>query len=215
MKRESFAIIFACLALGLAAQDGIRVNFQGANPTISDLAWAYLSSYDDVDDDEDCADESFNAVRYAWVQHMKGLPQEEGVTLTIDQKNGFVLYEYKSEYEAVEDLVSVKDLVRIEMCYWNEADGKHKLFAYNVACFRDGEYNPGQFDGLTFFRYDNASRTMTMCDPPGFEVEFSAEDGSWVSHALPRTGKDIIVTTWHESGETHETLKWNGRRFTR
>ena len=22
-------------------------------------------------------------------------------------------------------------MTRIEMCFWNEADGKHKLFAYN------------------------------------------------------------------------------------
>ena len=207
MKRESIAIIFACFALALTAQDAIRVNCQGANPTISDLAWAFLSSHDDVDEDEDCADESFNAIRHAWVQHMEGLPQEEGVTLTIDQKNGFVVYEYKSEYNAVEDLV------RIEMCYWNEADGKHKLFAYNVGCFRNGKCEPGQFDGLTFFRYDNASKTMTMCAPPGFEVEFGAEDGAWISYSLPRTGKDITVTTWHEGGETQETLKWNGRKF--
>lgn len=55
--------------------------------------------------------------------------QEEGVTLTVDQKNGFVLYESRQD----------EYLTRIELCYWNEADKKHKLIAYNVACFMDGK----------------------------------------------------------------------------
>ena len=34
------------------------------------------------------------------------------------------------------------------------------------------------------------------------------------AYALPRTGKDIIVTTWHEDGKkTQKTLKWNGHGF--
>ena len=34
------------------------------------------------------------------------------------------------------------------------------------------------------------------------------------SYALPRTGKDIIVTTWHEDGKkTQKTLKWTGSGF--
>ena len=40
MKRLFLAIISACLTLTLAAQGGIRVNYQGANPTIGDYAWA-------------------------------------------------------------------------------------------------------------------------------------------------------------------------------
>lgn len=206
MKRLSLTVIFACCILTLAAQDAIRVNYQGAAPTISDFAWAFLSS-NDHEEEEDCADESFNAIRQAWIQHRKGLPQQEGVTLTVDEKNGYVVYEYTSEYE------SNKDVVRIEMCYWNEADKKHKLFAYNVACFRNGKYEPGQFDGLTFFRYDNASKKMTMYHDTGFEVAYGTDDGAWVSYALPRTGKDITVTYWYKTGKKQKPLKWNGRRF--
>lgn len=204
-----FVALFITYFLSLVtsfAQDAIRVNYQGTQPTISDFAWAFLSSHND-DEEEDCVDESFNAIRYAWIQHRKGLPQEEGVTLTIDQKNGFVVYEYQSEYE------SVKDVVRIEMCYWNEADKKHKLFAYNVACYRNGEYSAGQFDGLIFYRYDNATKKMTYCTDTGFDAVYGTDDGAWVSYALPRTGKDITVTYWHKSGKKQKTLKWNGRRF--
>lgn len=202
MKRIAFAIVFACCTLAMAAQETIRVNFQGANPTISDFAQAFLSSHDD-DEEDDCIDESFNAIQYAWDQHRKGIPLNEGTTLTIDQKNGYVLYEYKQD----------EHLLRIEMCYWNEADRKHKLFAYNVACFDNGKHSPGQFDGLTFYRYDNASKKMSLYSDIGFDVEYSTDDGAWMSYALPRTGKDIVVTYWYDHSQKQKTLKWNGRRF--
>ena len=203
MKRLSLAIIFVCFTLAIAAQDAIRVKYQGANPTISDFVSAFLSSHDN-DEEEDCFDESFNAVKQTWIQYRKGLPLDEGETITVDQKNGYVLYE--SKYE--------EHLLKIEMCYWNEADGKHKLFAYNVASFSNGKHTPGQFDGLTFYRYNNATKKMTYCDAPGFDVEYGTEDGAWVSYALPRMGKDITVTLWYENGtKKQKTLKWNGRRF--
>ena len=203
MKRDSLLIIFAICALALAAQDGIKVNYQGASPTISDFVSAFVSSCNDAEE-EDCCDEAFNAVTYAWERHQKGIPLEEGETLTIDEKNGYVLYESRSEYESVENVA------RMEMCYWNEADGKHKLFAYSVWCFSNGKPSLGQFDGITFFRYDNATKKMIVCDPPGFEVRYFD-----TSYALPRTGKDIIVTTWNDSGKKEErALKWNGHLFT-
>ena len=200
-------IVFACFALALAAQDVIRVNYKGANPTISDFVSAFVSSRDNVDEEEDCADESFNAIGYAWGLHQQGLPLPEGQTLTVDDKNGYVVYECRSEYESIEDVV------RIEMCYWNEAEGKHKLFAYNVGCFRNGKYDPGQFDGITFFRYNNATKKMTMCEAPGFDVVYGTDDGAWISYALPRTGKDITVTKWYDSGKQEKMLKWDGHRF--
>ncbi len=206
MKRITLAILFALFALILPAQDdAIRVNYQGSKPSISDFAWAYLSVYNYDEDGDDCLDEARNAVKQAWINYRKGLPQDEGDNLTIDEKNGYVVYE--SKYD--------DDMVRIEMCYWNESDGKHKLFAYNVACFRNGRHDPGQFDGLLFYRYDNATRKMTYCDTPGFEDQYATEDGAWISYSLPRSGKDITVTTWLKDGSTQKkTLKWNGRRFT-
>ena len=140
MKRSLLAIIYICCTLGAAAQNAIRVNYQGARPTISDFLSAYFSARDD--DEEECeTDESTNAAAYAWEQHRKSLPQDENVTLTIDERNGYVVYECRQE----------NNLLKVEACYWNEADGKHKLFAYNIACFTDGKYDPGQYDRLEFF----------------------------------------------------------------
>ena len=202
MKKIALAILFVCCTLTLAAQ-GIRVNYQGEKPTISDFAWAILSYDNGEDEEEGYADESFNAFKQAWTKHRESLPLEEGETLTIDQKNGFVLFE--SRYE--------ENLLRIEMCYWNEADKKHKLIAYNVASFTDGKYSVGQFDGLSFYRYDNATKELTFGADAVFDVEYGTEDGAWVSYALPSTGKDITVTYWYENKKEQKTLKWNGSKF--
>ena len=203
MKRIALVILFVSCTLVMAAQNGIKVNYHGEKPTISDLAWAFLSADDGEEELEGEADESFNAVKQAWIRHREGLPQEENEKLTIDEKNGFVLYEWRYE----------ENLLRIEMCFWNESDQKHKLFAYNVGYYSDGEYSPGQFDGIVFCRYDNATREMTYCEAPGFEVEYGTDDGSWVSYDLPRTGKDITVNYWLNVGKTQKTLKWDGRKF--
>ncbi len=206
MKKITFAIILACCTLTLAAQDAIKVNYQGEKPTIRDFAWALLSYEAEADEDEEEAytDESFNAFKQAWIRHREGLPQEEGNALSIDEKNGFVLYEFTYE----------KELLKIEMCFWNEADKQHKLIAYNVRSFSDGKYSAGQFDVLSFYRYDNNSKLITPCYDFGFDVEHGTDDGAWVSYALPQTGKNITVTYWYDNGTTKQkTLKWDGRRF--
>ena len=201
MKRLSLAIIFACCTLAVAAQEGFRVDYQGERPTIKDFVKAYLNSIlsEEV---EECDAEGvaiYNDLQRAIVYKEKGLPLDEDETLTIDTKNGFLVYELKRE----------EHLIRIEMCYWNESDGKHKLFAENRWSYFNGKPSMGQFDGFKFLRYSNATKRMSFVDTPGFDVEYLNK-----SYALPRTGKDIVVTTWHENGKkTQKTLKWNGHGF--
>lgn len=207
MKRKSLAIIFACCVLALAAQDAIKVNYKGSKPTISDFAWAFLSDYVYDENVDDCLDEVRSSVKQAWILYRLGASQKKGESLTVDNKNGYTVFEHREKNESNEDLG------RVEMCYWNEADGKHKLFAYNVACFRNGKYDPGQFDGIQFYRYNNATKKMTYCEAPGFEAR-GGVDGAYVSYSLPRNGKDIIVTYWYDNGtKKQKTLKWNGRKF--
>ena len=205
MKRITSALILALCTLTLSAQDGIKVRFQGDKPTIKDFVEAYFSSYDEADEEEDYyMGEASNAFRQAWLKNIEGRTLEAGETLMVDSKNGFVLYESKSE----------GSVLRIEACYWNEADGKHKLFAYNITSFLDGKCEIGQYDGLTFYRYDNARKTMTMIETPGFEQEFFTDDGATVSYDLPRSGKDIKVTYWYDGGKKQQkTLKWTGNGF--
>ena len=178
-KAALFAIVFACCTMTVAAQGTIRVNCKGANPTISDFVTAILAPTYGEDGEED---ESMNGIRYAWECYRKGKPQHEGVTFTLDQKNGFACYEYREVEEGVEFIA------RIEMCYWNEADQKHKLFAYNYMCYDNGRYSPGQYDGLTFYRYDNATKTMRYTSDPGVDAAQKATPPSvMVSFSLPRS----------------------------
>ena len=203
MKRLLLAIALLCSTMMLSAQETIKVNYQGARPTISDFAWALLSNYV-WNEEDDVLDESTNAAKQAWTNYRKGIPLEEGDKITVDQKNGYAVYES----------CDGNDCLIVEMCYWNESDQKHKLFAYNVKCYRDGAYSPGQFDGLLFYRYNNATKKMTSCEAPGFEVEFGTEDGAWVCYDLPRVGKNIIYTEWKDNKKKRQkTLKWNGRKF--
>ena len=198
MKRTSLAIIFACCMLALTAQDAIRVKSRGANPTISDFAWAY---FDYINEDE-CGDKPCNAVKDAIMRYLGGQPQEEGVTLIVDERNGYIGYEYRRDENSVH---------RMEMCYWNEADGKHKLFAFNnMAYVSAGKPVLTETSGLDFFRYNKATKKMSFCSAPGFEV-YEMQPATF---ALPRIGKDITVTQWHDNGTTTDkTLKWDGHKF--
>ncbi len=42
MKRTLSAIILSCLTLSVMAQNGIKVNYKGTKPTVTDFAWAAL-----------------------------------------------------------------------------------------------------------------------------------------------------------------------------
>lgn len=206
MKRLTFAIIFACCTLAVAAQD-IRVNYKGAKPTISDFITAYLAPSNDEEDG--CDEEAMSGIRYAWERYLKGFTHDENYTFTLDSMNGFAVYEAKRNYDDSEHLI------RIEMCYWNEADGKHKLFAYNHRLYKDGWYHPGQYDGLTFMRYNNATKKMTYHSDAGVEAfKETRSPNVEYSCSLPHSGKDIIVTCWERNGKkTRKTLKWNGHGF--
>jgi len=197
MKKLSLAIIFAFCMMGVSAQDGIEVRFLGASPDIVDFAWSFVTSSDDDEEAEN--DESLNAVKNALERYRTGQSQLEGMTITVDRKNGYILVESRQG----------KHLVKWEMCYWNMADKKHKLFAYCTELFTDGKrIDPGQYDTLLFYRYNNTTKEMSPYDA-GIEVEYFN-----ISYALPHTGKDIIVTKWDDNGkETKKTLKWNGSRF--
>jgi len=201
MRRLLSAIVFSCLTLSLMAQNGIKVNYKGAKPTITDFVWAAFPSLN-YEDEEETGDRPWRALQNAMERHRKGLPQEEGETLTIDSKNGYILFEQVYNENA-------NHVFKLEICYWNESDGKHKLIAFNnLASLTDGRPCLTETSDFCFFRYNNATKRMVGCEPPGFEIIY---DGIY---ELPRVGKDIIHTQWNEDGTTKKKiLKWNGRRF--
>ena len=206
MKKIFLLVAFAAMTITASAQNSFELRFLGTYPDIIDFAWSYVTADDangdNIDGEEECCtNESLNAVEQALEAYRTGEPMSEDDTLIVDRKAGYIRYEYKQDDYAV---VS-------EMCYWNESDRKHKLFACKIELFTNGKrLAPGQFDCLEFYRYDPATRKMSPVDV-GIEVEYFN-----ISYALPRTGKDITVTRWDNQGRaTKSTFKWNGRRFTK
>ena len=123
MKRIALAIILSCLTLSLMAQSGIKVNYKGSKPTVADFAWAAFPSLN-YEDEEESGDRPWRALENAMKRQSKGLALEEGEKLTIDSKNGYILWERSGDEDA-------DYIFRLEVCYWNESDGKHKLIAFN------------------------------------------------------------------------------------
>ena len=175
---------------------GFRVSCEGENPGISDFAGSYLAYM--IDTDDDCMEGVilYRNLHQAMKRQAKGLTLADGETLTIDSPNGYLIYEKNEDGY----------LNRLEMCFWNEADGKHKLFVFNhMLTLVDGK----QFDGLSFYRYDNATKMMAPFYMRGLDVRSGTR-----TYTLPRTGKDIVVTIWNDNGTTsQETLKWDGHGF--
>ena len=96
MKRLSLAIIFACCMLAVAAQEGIQVKYQGAKPTIRDFAQAYLYALFNPEDGEEPEGDGlylYESLQQAIASQDKKLPLKKGETLTIDIRNGFLVYE--------------------------------------------------------------------------------------------------------------------------
>ena len=96
MRRIASAIIFVCLALSLVAQKGIKVNYKGSTPTVTDFAWAAFPSLN-YEDEEESGDRPWKMLQNAMTRHSKGLPQEQCETLTIDTKNGYIVFESSND----------------------------------------------------------------------------------------------------------------------
>ena len=210
MKNSLLAILMALSVFSMMAQEEtILVNYRGASPTISDFAKAYLSSIPASSEVDECDQEGlymYDAMKRALDRENRGLPMQDNETLIIDSKNGYMLYEFHHDDEEV---------TRIEMCYWNMAGGKQKLFACVRQWFDNGIYRSGQYDNRDFYRYNNVTKTMRYCSPEDIGInEAYQSDNNYISFCLPQTGKDIIVKWWNDNGMTKEkTLKWNGQKF--
>ena len=174
----------------------ITVRFKGTQPNVKDFVTALLAP--------DETDESRNGLRQAWDFYMNGMKQMPGDDLIVDVQNGYV--GYVSEDETSRQV--------IECCYWNYADRRHKLVAITNDLFMDGKAVVGQFTGITFYKYDNATRQMKVVYDDELGINLEAPSGTEAaSHALPRQGKTIVYSYHTPSGKVEKRLTWNGSKF--
>jgi len=198
MKRNLIVIMLAFLSsVAVYAQQAMNVKFTGAAPEINDFVDAILGS--------DEYSEPLWAMKTEWEEYKRTKKCADNVKFTVDKKNGYMRYDVQygeSEHQM------------IEMCYWNCADGKHKLVAMNNVMTVDGEEMDTEFSGASFMKYDNASRSMQMAyiDDIGARVETA--EGQNVTYALPQVGKNIDVVLTSAGGKKqYKQLVWDGSMF--
>ena len=174
----------------------ITVRFKGTQPNVKDFVTALLAP--------DETDESRNGLRQAWDFYKNGMKQMPGDDLIVDVQNGYV--GYVSEDETSRQV--------IECCYWNYADRRHKLVAITNDLYMDGKAVVGQFTGITFYKYDNATRQMKVVFDDELGINLEAPSGTdATSHALPRQGKTIVYSYYTPSGKVEKRLTWDGSKF--
>ena len=182
---------------GESLDESFPVAFKGKKPEISDFVTAILSREE--------LGEVLGAMANNWKKHLKGKALPKGCKITVDSKNGYVRYDF--HYEDGEYLY-------IEYCYWNCADGKHKLVAENISLLLNGEPAETEHTGLSFYWYDNSSRKMhykysfELGDMPEAPVGTSASVRN-----LPRQGKTIEFIFQTDKGQVIQKRTWDGGKF--
>lgn len=177
--------------------ESFPVKFKGQKPDISDFVTAILSREE--------LGEALNAMATDWNKHLKGKALPKNTQFTVDPKNGYVRYEVEE---------SKGEKLIIEYCYWNCADGKHKLVGENIVALLNGKPIDTELTGLSFYWYDNA--TKKLCYKYAFELgdEMEAEVGSMgCLRSLPRQGKTIEFVYFTDKGKVTKKLTWDGSKF--
>ena len=230
--KKTIAILMCMVALCGNAQQGYPeelfkyeldtlVTYKGKAPKIGDFVTAFLSIEE--------TSEIQGFLMDCWEHYLRHEPQDPCCQFLIDEKNGYLRASYDSQL--CEDSIDGREEFFYEICYWNCADGKHKVIAHNFVCKSDGKYFLGQYDGIWFYIYDNDSHklywaisedlgaeVLPVIDESNFETGeqmTESDDIPIVVHKLPQQGKDIDVVIYSGTRKTVTRLVWDGMRFNR
>ena len=169
------------------------VKFQGKQPAITDFTNAFLN----LKKEEHFYDKAYKD----WNNYLQKKPLSKNASIIVDVKNGYMKY----------NIINPKDTIFMEMCFWNCADGKHKLVAANTVWVMDNDYGWDDYIGTYFYLYDNKHRTMRMLLPEDIGALY---DGDGLSvFFLPRKGKNIRVSAAGGGERWNEVLIWDGFKF--
>ena len=173
----------------------IPAKCKGSNPTITDFATAYLNNVKEH--------EFFGKVYSEWQRHLQKKRLSNNVCIIVDTRNGYMQYEIIQPEE--------KDTIVMEMCFWNCADGKHKLVCANTYWILENDYGWNEYIGPHFYVYDNKTKLMREIYPEDIGALY---DGDGLSvFFLPRKGKNIKVSAAGSGERWDEVLEWDGFQF--
>ncbi|MBR5170900.1 MAG: hypothetical protein IKW85_10085 [Muribaculaceae bacterium] len=170
-----------------------KVKFKGAAPGICDFITTLNNK------EEGMFMDSGNLID-SWNHYLNNEQQEPGVEIIVDKKNGYVCQTFYTSYEVKGETFEGKSTS--EMCYWNCADGKHKLFALSNSSMTNGHYSEGQCDGLLFYLYDNAKHIIWYVPnyqfgvdvDPGTDEHYEYDAQTQLAHVKDReTGEPLTL----------------------
>lgn len=171
-----------------------KVSYEGERPTIVDFVNAIANMF--------MEDESIGW-KYGWEKYMKTGKTPKQDTYNVDKRNGFV-----SIVSRYPDEGRVNNY---EFCYWNCADGKHKLVALSNYGEEEGRLMMTETMGLELYRYDNDTQLLTYIGMAEEAFGSKPVESGFVAYQLPRSGKDI---TFRSIDGDRGTVRWNGNGFT-
>lgn len=173
----------------------IAVKYTGNRPTVSDFTTAFLNHSKE--------EKFFDKVYVEWQRYQQKKPLSNNVSISVDTRNGYMRYQI--------DIPEEKDTIVMEVCFWNCADGKHKMVCVNTIWMMNGDYGWDDFIGAAFFLYDNAKKEMRTILPEDIGALY---DGDGLSvFFLPRKGKTIRVSAAGGGERWNEVLEWDGYKF--
>ena len=193
-ERESMGLDDTEMMNAAGPSMSFPVKFSGAKPGISDFVTAILSQ-------EELCDSQIN-VAANWKKRLSGKKLANGVSIVVDERNGYFRFEMAS---------GSSEVCYTEYCNWNCSDGKHKLVAENTGVVINGKYENTECTGLMFYLYDNETRELTYTSP--YDMGAGIQVNPVVSYSLPRTGKDIMADINDEKHVVKIRMKWNGMKF--
>ena len=173
----------------------IAVRYEGKRPTISDFTTAILNHVKDQ--------KFYDMADRDWKLYQQKKPLSGKSKITLDIPNGYMRYDTFYPEKT--------DTVFMEMCFWNCADGKHKLVCCNTVWRMDGDYGWADYTGAHFYLYDNSTKKLRDIWAEDIGALF---DGDGLSvFFLPRKGKDIKVSAAGGGDRWDEVLIWDGYKF--
>lgn len=159
MKKSTLWLLLAAVLMGTLHATA-QTRKKASTPNIVRFVDYYVT---DPGDEEDS--ECMNHIYRAWQNYKKNRPQDAGCKVLVDANNGYMRYDFRYSDDA-------DDYGWFEVCYWNCADGRHKLVAYNRVSAFDGMLGRnGQCDGILFMLYNNATGKMEDISPEDLGID--------------------------------------------
>ncbi|MBO6251862.1 MAG: hypothetical protein IJ632_05860 [Muribaculaceae bacterium] len=135
------------------------VNYKGKAPSIVD----FVTALQDPEEHPEFWGEFYDA----WHRYLRGRSPRRYERLTVDRQHGYVFYDRHYQDDDMDSRGC------LEYCYWNCADGKHKIVAESLYFLYNGRASAGQYDGVQFFLYDNDTHVMKRLLPEGLGIDTS------------------------------------------